>query len=69
VDRLYKDATSAKSADDAHAKFAEATKLIDQDVPALPIYFYSQQWGYSEKIKKVEVNWVGDIDLSSVELA
>jgi oligopeptide transport system substrate-binding protein len=68
VDQLYKDATSAKNVDDAHAKFAEATKKIDADVPSIPIYNYSQQWGYSQKLKKVEVTWVGEVDLSSVQL-
>jgi oligopeptide transport system substrate-binding protein len=69
VDALYKEGTGAANVDDAHAKFAEATKIIDQDVPSMPIYFYSQQWGYSTKLKKVEVSWVGEIDLSSVEIA
>jgi oligopeptide transport system substrate-binding protein len=69
VDALYKEATSAATVDAAHAKFAEATKIIDQDVPAMPIYFYSEQWGTSPKIAKSEVNNVGFLDLSSVELA
>lgn len=69
VDRLAKEANSSASIEDAHAKFAEATKLIDQDVPAIPIYYYSTQWGTSTKVKNVEVTWVGEIDLSSVEIA
>ena len=55
VDALYKEGTAAADAEAAHAKFAEATKLIDADVPSMPIYFYSQQSGYSNKIKNVEV--------------
>lgn len=69
VNQLYKEATSAASVDDAHAKFAEATKIIDQDVPAMPIYNYSEQYGYSQRLKTVDVDWVGQIDISSVELA
>lgn len=69
VDRLYKEATSAASVEDAHAKFAEATKAIDADPPAMPIYFYSNQWGTSTRVKNVQVTWVGEIDLSSVEIA
>jgi oligopeptide transport system substrate-binding protein len=69
VDALYKQATSAATVEAAHAKFAEATKIIDQDVPSIPIYFYSEQWGTSPKIAKSEVNNVGFLDLSSVELA
>jgi oligopeptide transport system substrate-binding protein len=69
VDQLYKEATSASSVDDAHAKFAEATKKIDADVPAMPIYNYTEQWATSQKVKNVQVTWVGEIDLSSVEIA
>jgi len=69
VDALQKQATSAASADAAHAKFAEATKLIDQDAPAMPIYIYSEQWGTSPKIAKASVTNVGFLDISSVELA
>jgi len=68
VDALYKEGTSAASADAAHAKFADATKLIDADTPTMPIYFYSEQWGTSPKLVKAEVNNVGFLDLSSVEL-
>jgi len=69
VDKLYKDATSAASADDAHKKFSDATKLIDQDTPSMPVYFYSEQWGTSKKIAKAEVNNVGFLDLASVVMA
>jgi oligopeptide transport system substrate-binding protein len=69
VDALYKQGTSAADINAAHAKFAEATKVVDQDVPTMPIYFYQGQWGTSTKLAKAEVNNVGELDLSSVELA
>jgi oligopeptide transport system substrate-binding protein len=68
VDALYKEATSASDINTAHAKFAEATKIIDQDVPAIPIYFTDEQWGVSSKITKAEVTNVGELDISSVEV-
>jgi oligopeptide transport system substrate-binding protein len=69
VNRLYAEGTSAATVDAAHAKFAEATKIIDQDVPSMPIYNYSEQYGYSQKLKTVKPDWQGQIDLASVELA
>jgi oligopeptide transport system substrate-binding protein len=69
VDRLYREGASQKGVADAHAKFAEATELIDQDQPTAPIFTTTQQWGYSTRLKAVDVTWVGEIDLSSVELA
>ncbi|MDI5939580.1 peptide ABC transporter substrate-binding protein [Micromonospora sp. PTRAS2] len=68
VDALAKEASSAPSLDASHAKFAEAVKLIDQDVPSMPIYFGGQQSGHSEKIKKMELSNVGELDITSVEL-
>ena len=42
--------------------------MVDQDVPTIPVYFYGQQSGHSEKIKKLELNNVGELDITSVEL-
>ncbi|MGS2613423.1 peptide ABC transporter substrate-binding protein [Micromonospora sp. LZ34] len=68
VDRLAKEASSAPSLEASHAKFAEAVKLIDADVPSVPIYFGGQQSGHSEKVKKMELSNVGELDITSVEL-
>ena len=68
VDALAKEASAAPSIEESHKKFAEAVKLIDQDVPSMPIYFGGEQSGHSEKIKKIELNNVGEIDITSVEL-
>ncbi|SIQ10121.1 peptide ABC transporter substrate-binding protein [Micromonospora avicenniae] len=68
VDALAKEASGAANLDEAHAKFAEAVKIIDADVPSIPVYFQGQQSGHSDKIKKVELTNVGEIDITSVEL-
>ncbi|MET7967956.1 ABC transporter substrate-binding protein [Micromonospora sp. NPDC005305] len=68
VDALAKEASAAPSLEEAHKKFAEAVKLIDQDVPTVPIYFSGEQSGHSEKIKKIELSNVGELDITSVEL-
>jgi oligopeptide transport system substrate-binding protein len=68
VDALAKEASSAPSIEEAHKKFAEAVKLIDQDVPTVPVYFSGEQSGHSEKIKKLELSNVGELDITSVEL-
>jgi oligopeptide transport system substrate-binding protein len=69
VDALYKEGTSAADPTTAHAKFAEAVKVVDAQVPAMPIYFYQEQWGTSPHISKAEVTNVGELDLSSVEIS
>ncbi|WP_406040907.1 ABC transporter substrate-binding protein [Micromonospora sp. NBC_00898] len=68
VDALAKEASAAPSLDEAHKKFGEAVKIIDQDVPTMPIYFSGEQSGRSEKIKKMELTNVGELDITSVEL-
>ncbi|MFR9780354.1 peptide ABC transporter substrate-binding protein [Micromonospora sp. MS34] len=68
VDALAKEAGAAPSLEESHKKFEEALKIVDQDVPSVPIYFYGQQSGHSEKIKKMELTNVGELDITSVEL-
>jgi oligopeptide transport system substrate-binding protein len=68
VDRLYKEGTAAASVDAAHAKFAEATKVIDAQVPAIPMFEVTQQSGISDRVTGVKTTNVGEIDLASVEL-
>jgi oligopeptide transport system substrate-binding protein len=68
VDALAKQASSAPSLEASHEAFAKAVEVVDQDVPSIPIYFYGQQSGHSEKIKKLELNNVGELDITSVEL-
>lgn len=68
VDRLYKEGTASPTIEAAHAKFAEATKVIDQQVPAMPMFYQPHQAGYSDRLTGVEATNVGEIDLSSVEL-
>lgn len=68
VDALAKQASGAPSLEASHEAFAKAVEKVDQDVPSIPVYFYGQQSGHSEKIKKLELNNVGEIDITSVEL-
>ncbi|MET8232698.1 ABC transporter substrate-binding protein [Micromonospora sp. NPDC005298] len=68
VDALAKQASAAPSLEASHEAFAKAVELVDKDVPTIPIYFYGQQSGHSEKIKKLELNNVGELDITSVEL-
>lgn len=68
VDRLYKEGTAAADINAAHAKFAEATKVIDAQVPAIPMLFSSEQSGTSNRVTGVKTTNVGEIDLSSVEI-
>ena len=68
VDRLYKEGTQAADVNAAHAKFAEAIKVVDAQVPTVPVVDVAQQSGISDRVKNVKVSNVGEIDLSSVEL-
>jgi oligopeptide transport system substrate-binding protein len=68
VDRLYKEGTAAPTIEAAHAKFAEATKIIDAQVPAMPMFDVTQQSGVSDRVTGVKTTNVGEIDLASVQL-
>ncbi|MEU5787844.1 ABC transporter substrate-binding protein [Micromonospora purpureochromogenes] len=68
VDALAKQASGAPSLEESHKLFAQAVQKIDADVPTVPVYFGGQQSGHSEKIKKMELTNVGELDITSVEL-
>jgi oligopeptide transport system substrate-binding protein len=68
VDAAAKAASAAPSLEASHEQFAKVLEKVDQDVPSIPVYFYGQQSGHSEKIKKLELNNVGELDITSVEL-
>jgi len=68
VDRLYKEGSTAPDEAAAAAKFAEAIKIVDAEMPSIPIVSVTQQSGISNKVTGVKTNWVGSIDLSTVEL-
>jgi oligopeptide transport system substrate-binding protein len=68
VDALNKEAISQADVEAANAKFAEATKILNEDPPAMPMFFVNQQAGYSNRITGVETTNVGELDLSSVEI-
>jgi oligopeptide transport system substrate-binding protein len=68
IDKLYKEGTAAASVEAAHAKFAEVVKVLDAEVPTIPMFFVTQQFGVSERLKGAKVTNVGELDLSSVVL-
>ncbi|MFC0526365.1 peptide ABC transporter substrate-binding protein [Phytohabitans kaempferiae] len=69
VDALYKEGQTAPDQATAEAKFAEAIKIVDAEVPSIPIVSVAQQSGISNRIApSVKTTWVGEIDLSTVEL-
>ncbi|SCG54648.1 peptide ABC transporter substrate-binding protein [Micromonospora coxensis] len=68
VDALAKQASAAPSLEASHELFSQAVAKIDADAPSIPVYFGGQQSGHSEKIKKMELTNVGELDITSVEL-
>jgi oligopeptide transport system substrate-binding protein len=68
VDALYKEGTAAADIKAAHAKFNEAVKVLDADVPAIPMFFATEQYGTSARIAGAKVTNVGELDLASVQL-
>ncbi|BCB86851.1 peptide ABC transporter substrate-binding protein [Phytohabitans suffuscus] len=68
VDALYQEGSRMADANAAHAKFAESMKIVDDEVPSIPIVSVTQQAGVSNRVTGVKTNWVGSIDLSTVEL-
>ncbi|HEX5742209.1 MAG TPA: ABC transporter substrate-binding protein, partial [Pilimelia sp.] len=68
VDALYAAGVRSTDLATAHARFAEAGKLVDADLPAVPVFYASQQSGYSPQIEHASVTAVGELDLATVRL-
>ncbi|GGK14331.1 peptide ABC transporter substrate-binding protein [Pilimelia terevasa] len=68
VDALYREGVRSRDIDAAHARFAEAGRLLSDDQPTVPVFYAMQQSGYSPRIARAGLTPVGELDLATVEL-
>ncbi len=65
-DAALKSAAAITNLDQSNAAFANSEKLLANDMPDIPLWSYSQQSGYSEKVSNVKVDAFGFLDLISI---
>ncbi|MGH3978140.1 MAG: peptide ABC transporter substrate-binding protein [Pseudonocardiaceae bacterium] len=68
VDAKLAEADAATSEDRANQLYQEAERMVIQDMPAIPVYFYEDQSGWSERLRNVTATPLGELDLVSVRV-
>jgi oligopeptide transport system substrate-binding protein len=65
-DNLMKEAAAAQSSDEANKLYTQSEAILAKDMPVIPMWYYAQQTGWSDRVDNVKVTWNGVIDLSSI---
>lgn len=69
VEKYLNEADQAATADEAVKLYQKADDILLDEMPYIPVYFYSRNAGFSEKLTAVNIDAMGQIDWSSVKLA
>ena len=69
VDAKLAQADAATSVDQANALYQEAERMVIQDMPAIPVYFYINPSGWSDRLQQVQVTPLRELDLESVQVS
>lgn len=65
-DALVNQGSTAATAEEAYALWAEAERVLIQDMPAVAINDQSAQFGWSPRLQNVELTYGRELDLESV---
>jgi len=68
-DQLLKDAAAATDNAKANELYQQAEAVLAQDMPVIPLWYQSSQFGWSTKVKKIKMTPFSTFDLTSVEMA
>jgi oligopeptide transport system substrate-binding protein len=67
-DKLINEAAAQTNPAEATKKYQEAEALLAGDMPAIPVWYSTAQFGWSNKVTNVKVTAFGTIDFSSLSL-
>ncbi|NJP50851.1 ABC transporter substrate-binding protein [Streptomyces sp. SBST2-5] len=68
IDGLFKKGDNAKDLDSAIKAYQEAEKAMFEKMPAIPLWYYKANYGYSTNVKNVKFDNNGDPVLQDVEV-
>lgn len=66
-DTLVKDGAAAPTPDDSIKKYQQAEDILVKDMPVLPLRFGQNNFGFSTKVKNVEMDLFSRVDLTKIE--
>ena len=67
-DAKLKEAAAAASLDEANKLYQEAEDILGKDLPVIPMWYYDQASGWSDRVTDVKVTPFGTIDLTSIKV-
>jgi oligopeptide transport system substrate-binding protein len=67
-DKLINEAAAQTDAAQANAKYQQAEALLANDMPAIPMWYSTATFGWSDKVTGVKITAFGTIDFSSLAL-
>ena len=67
-DAKLKEAAAAPTADKANALYQEAEQILGKDFPTMPMWSYSQAFGWSDRVTDVKMTPFSTLDLSSIKI-
>jgi oligopeptide transport system substrate-binding protein len=67
-DKLINEAAAQTDAAQANAKYQQAEALLANDMPAIPMWYSTATFGWSNKVTGVKITAFGTIDFSSLAL-
>ncbi|MEV4628967.1 ABC transporter substrate-binding protein [Micromonospora sp. NPDC049523] len=66
-DSLVKEGVSAATPDEAIKKYQAAEDILANDLPVIPLRFGQNNFGYSSKVKNVEIDLFQRVNLTKIE--
>ncbi|WP_407951945.1 peptide ABC transporter substrate-binding protein [Plantactinospora sonchi] len=68
-DRLVEEGVAAPNQAEAIKKYQQAEEILVRDMPVIPLRFGQNNFGHSTKVRDVELDLFGQVDLLKIEMA
>lgn len=65
-DSLMNQAAAAKTTEEANTLYNQGQEILAKEMPVIPMWYYAQQSGWSDKVDNVKFDWRGVLDLSEI---
>jgi peptide/nickel transport system substrate-binding protein/oligopeptide transport system substrate-binding protein len=66
-DRLVKEGAAAPTLDESIRKYQQAEDILAQDMPVIPLRFAQNNFGFSTKVRNVEIDLYSRVNLTKIE--
>ncbi|KOG91064.1 peptide ABC transporter substrate-binding protein [Streptomyces varsoviensis] len=67
-DEMADKADKAKTPEESAKLYGEAEKILEKDMPQIPLWYYKSNAGYSTHVKNVTYDWIGQPVWTQVEV-